>query len=342
MSAANDSVTLLLRTLLPVGDGRFQLLLPDSAATQTGFDSAGYLLAPLQLVVFDADGAVFNVFEATCVLAGPADAANVERLSAYLRAWARALPKTVAGVLGERLEDAWSAADLVYPQLLADPALQSEADFEAAFANAEHLRALLEAQRRAFTERPPVTTSWEGIEEWLAEQAPVLAASLRAGATEDELDGLALDAGMALPQDFVEAWRRHDGQSRDGGGLVLSEYNLLPIAEIRRQWAQWRLLNAEGAFVEASAHVQADTGVARTWYHPGWMPFATNAAGDALCIDLAPESGGLVGQIVRLNHDEPTRSRPALSLRELLSDLDALLAEGLLVHSDIYGGLVRG
>ena len=53
------------------------------------------------------------------------------------------------------------------------------------------------------------------------------------------------------------------------------------------------------------------------------MPFASDGGGDSLCIDLAPADGGMIGQIILMNHDDASRPKIARSLGELLNRLAA-------------------
>jgi len=48
--------------------------------------------------------------------------------------------------------------------------------------------------------------------------------------------------------------------------------------------------------------------VQSVWWHRRWIPFASELAGNLTCIDLAPASGGTVGQIIDWDHEcGPTR-----------------------------------
>ncbi len=88
----------------------------------------------------------------TCVLAESAHAGNVDRVTAYVRAWASALPVFAPAVLAG-LDDpeptCLMPSELTFPQLLADASLQSESDFAAVFARPERLVATVLAARAA-------------------------------------------------------------------------------------------------------------------------------------------------------------------------------------------------
>jgi cell wall assembly regulator SMI1 len=68
-------------------------------------------------------------------------------------------------------------------------------------------------------------------------------------------------------------------------------------------------------------------GVAKEWYHPGWLPLTANAQGDHHCLDLAPAQDGRNGQVIMVWHDRPDRRVVAASLVEWLDDLASLCEE---------------
>jgi hypothetical protein len=47
------------------------------------------------------------------------------------------------------------------------------------------------------------------------------------------------------------------------------------------------------------------------------LPIASDGGGDSICVDLSPDEGGTVGQIILMCHDDGKRPRLALSFAEL-------------------------
>jgi cell wall assembly regulator SMI1 len=47
----------------------------------------------------------------------------------------------------------------------------------------------------------------------------------------------------------------------------------------------------------------SNIGIAPAFWHKGWIPFASNGAGDYYCLDLAPVEEGDIGQIISFNHE---------------------------------------
>jgi len=64
-----------------------------------------------------------------------------------------------------------------------------------------------------------------------------------------------------------------------------------------------------------------DEGIRSDWWHPGWIPFASNGCGDSLCIDLAPTATGVAGQIISMNHETAQRRLLAPSFAQFLNQL---------------------
>lgn len=147
---AEDPLVALLRALLPVREARYRLELAEPAEPPPGLDAEGRLQAPLRLGIFEENGALRDMKEQHGVtLAEAAHAGDGERVAAYLRAWARAVPAVVAQAYGGE-PDVLMPMDLVFPELLADASLRSEAEFfEALTGDPGRLQRLFEAREEA-------------------------------------------------------------------------------------------------------------------------------------------------------------------------------------------------
>lgn len=95
----------------------------------------------LRLVVWD-DGVLTSVREQELTL--PAATHAPQRQDAWRRAWTAAFPRLVASMD----IDVAMPTDLFLPELLDDPALQTEADFTAAFSDAARVEGILDARER--------------------------------------------------------------------------------------------------------------------------------------------------------------------------------------------------
>lgn len=133
----------LLRSVFPAGDETFELGLAQGESPVT--EEGGWVRARLLLVVFETGEArqIRDVKEQEVALLDAALRADAARASAYLRAWARALPSIVRGAFAGEV-DACLPCDLMFPRALTDPGVREEADFLSLFGSA----AWVAAQRR--------------------------------------------------------------------------------------------------------------------------------------------------------------------------------------------------
>ncbi len=184
-------------------------------------------------------------------------------------------------------------------------------------------------------EPPPlisVADCWARIEAWLAGHNPALHRSLRPPAAGADLAALEAAVGAGLPADFRDSWRVHDGTGDVEGNLVPARdapgdvygnatmpggYYLMPCSEIASEWQSWKRLADVGEF--AGRESRGGRGVQRAWWHPGWVPFASNGGGDSICLDLAPGPGGTAGQVITMSHETAEREVLASSFGRWLA-----------------------
>lgn len=174
-----------------------------------------------------------------------------------------------------------------------------------------------------------VAESWQRIEAWLGEHAKALAKSLSKGAPAGQLQELETQLGVTLPGEFKQSLAIHDGQKEDCDFIPddgIGSFYLLCIKDIPKEWKQWNRLLAIGEFKDAKTN--QDKGVAQGWWNSAWIPFASNGAGDFLCIDLAPALDGAIGQIIRVRHDDPARVVMAESFGVWLAQLAGTIEQG--------------
>lgn len=148
----------------------------------------------------------------------------------------------------------------------------------------------------ACTER--LTAAVSDIAAWLA--AHDLSAAERLNSRRGAADPAAvaeLEAavGEPLPADFRSYLRLFGGSA----GLDVFEYDGMSVSDILSRRRGLIDLLAEGTFDSAEPHqLDPDNGSVRyRWWHPGWVPFAQDSGGNLHCIDLAPEPGGVRGQV---------------------------------------------
>lgn len=145
---------------------------------------------------------------------------------------------------------------------------------------------------------------WQRLEQHLVSQNPGLSADLNPGTTLELIRSLETTLGQNLTADFAESLLLHDGQ-RASDLPVFYGYRFLSCDEIQKQWMTWTNLLRDGKFKRFKADPQ--TGIQNAWWHPAWVPFAATSEGDCLCLDLAPDVGGVHGQVISVWHDDEVR-----------------------------------
>lgn len=178
-----------------------------------------------------------------------------------------------------------------------------------------------------------IDVAWERIEAWLKAHAQDVFQSLKPPARLPSVKKLETDLGVTLPSDFAASVARHNGQSDDAeSGLfphsddVLGPepaWRLLSLKEIKSFWGMMKELAEAGDFVGQTT--DPGPGVRSDWWCSGWVPFADNGGGDAICLDMTPATGGRTGQVILFLHAGPDRPVLAGSFEELLTRL----ADGL-------------
>ena len=179
-----------------------------------------------------------------------------------------------------------------------------------------------------------VAASWKRIEAWLAINNTELQGALRPPAGAEEVAQIENVIGLKLPDDFKEAWKIHNGHEDGESALIppLDEadgvygnstspggYYLMACAEIVLEWQSWKGLVDSGEF--ANQESGPDKGIQDDWWHPGWIPFASNGGGDSICLDLAPTKDGTPGQVITMSHETSTRELLAPSFGQWLAGL---------------------
>ncbi|MEK6235658.1 MAG: SMI1/KNR4 family protein [Planctomycetales bacterium] len=163
---------------------------------------------------------------------------------------------------------------------------------------------------------PDVKTIWTQI------QARFPEVQLRPGAASQQIDQLESDLGVKFPADFRESYLLHDGQAEDGafisgGGYLSNYYEFLSLERIGETWRHWQEMLDE--LVEFQDFpINPDEGVQAKWWHEKWIPIADNGGGDVMCVDLEPDAGGRVGQVVSVDHESNRRRVAGDSVSEWL------------------------
>ncbi|GHG05490.1 hypothetical protein GCM10017783_17590 [Deinococcus piscis] len=186
-------------------------------------------------------------------------------------------------------------------------------------------------------EDAPLSAVLERLDAWYAQYAPAIAATLRPGATEAELDALEAQLGQELPSDFRALYRWHDGQNWSVGGVFGLDW--MPLAEVGSQWQMWADIARENSDMNLSIHpLSYPTGAIREQYASAvWVPFLHDGGGNNVALDLGPDVVGQAGQVVTTGRDENHRYVLASSVEGFLREYLRRLESGQVVVQALDG-----
>jgi cell wall assembly regulator SMI1 len=105
---------------------------------------------------------------------------------------------------------------------------------------------------------------------------------------------------------------RHDGDA------YLTDYEYLPVAQILSAWEGKKRAFDDGVFQGREVTEKGGGLIRNFWWHPGWIPFGQDSAGNLLCIDMVPGCQGRRGQILRWEREEGPLPGPGRSFHEWL------------------------
>lgn len=125
------------------------------------------------------------------------------------------------------------------------------------------------------------------------------------GASEAAILDAEMELGLELPSEVRAFYLAHDGGPKEA--LVCSGRQLLSLAGIVEHWTSWKELFDEEQ-LDSDDEAEPDEGVQQRWWIPQWVPVTSDDAGNHEVVDLAPDDGGEVGQIVAFWHDDSSRT----------------------------------
>ncbi|MEV6791138.1 SMI1/KNR4 family protein [Streptomyces sp. NPDC051320] len=145
------------------------------------------------------------------------------------------------------------------------------------------------------SEARDIAELWQRFESWLAEHAPGDYASLRAGASDGDIDRLEAGLGFPLHEDLRSVLELHNGvtmrEASTEPGAFLLGYSLLDVDGILE--AHRMLVSmAEDAYKDGDE----DLVVGRT-AHSRWVPLAQDIGGDLLFVDHRDRRLGEIGEM---------------------------------------------
>ncbi|MEZ6062138.1 MAG: SMI1/KNR4 family protein [Planctomycetaceae bacterium] len=189
-----------------------------------------------------------------------------------------------------------------------------------------------------------ISDSWTRIAAWLRANAPDDFAFLQGPASPEEIDAVAAQFGIEIPDDFRQLYELMNGTDPNGesAGLFPSvdewddmAFGPLALDQIVYDWQLQKELVECGDFADREPE-SCDSGIANEWWNVGWIPFASNGGGDYYCIDMAPTADGTKGQVITHSHESGEHKVLAPSLSAYLGELADGLEAGQFEYTD-YG-----
>jgi cell wall assembly regulator SMI1 len=178
-------------------------------------------------------------------------------------------------------------------------------------------------------------TIWDRIHVWLKDNAPVVLASLRPGASEKAIRAAEREMGVRLPDDVRACYRIHDGADLHS---FLYGWEWLGLEGMLIVWRMFNQQFEAGEFDGLRTEAE-DGGVRPEWWYPAWIPITADPRGYYMCLDLAPEPGGDIGQILYWYPDTSDRTTASPGFTLWLEDFVYELEEGEWGYSEEWGGL---
>jgi cell wall assembly regulator SMI1 len=184
----------------------------------------------------------------------------------------------------------------------------------------------------------------ERLEKWLEVNLPEVYADLAQGCPEAAVSEFESLVGRAFPQSLKDLYSAHDGQKGEADTGPFYGLMFLPLADAKRHWARWNSMVDQSSAEEmktAGALSKSATPGAIKEVHANkyWIPFAYDAAGNHLGVDLDPGESGTFGQVINFGRDENEKFVVGSSLATFLDWMaDQLDSGNSNIHDEDDGG----
>jgi cell wall assembly regulator SMI1 len=185
-----------------------------------------------------------------------------------------------------------------------------------------------------------IAGAWRRIEAWIKTNAP----NTRLGppASREALDELAKTIGRRVPDSLAESLRIHDGASFEID-LPYGDWKLSSASTSAEDWTSLVEIHAELDVtygVENRRH-RATGPVSPVPWRAEWIPFASNGAGDRLCVDMAPAPGGHLEQVIVYMRDAAPHEVLSPSIGDVLERFADGLESGAYMVDPLFGVVPR-
>jgi cell wall assembly regulator SMI1 len=185
-----------------------------------------------------------------------------------------------------------------------------------------------------------VMNAWSDFERWLSTNCPELDGILNAGATPEQLQAVESQLGIILPDDFKDFYRIHDGQVEGSPGLF-DGMEFLSLSGILLEHKRLCKFVANEGMEQIDVDITADRGISPVYWKKSWVPYIRHDCGNYYCVDLAPTSEGVSGQIVGMWLMPPERSLLGRSIGDWFQRYVLRVLAGDYEYSEDEDGLVE-
>ncbi|KAJ7273159.1 hypothetical protein C8J57DRAFT_1128876 [Mycena rebaudengoi] len=159
---------------------------------------------------------------------------------------------------------------------------------------------------------PPLAVTWGRLRAWLAREYPELGDTLNYGILPIDLAQLESQFGFDLPPVVRESYLEVDGQEAESSagcseGLFFG-LTLLPLEDVLDEWRFWREVDDDPS-TGANAHLRTGMRsippgwVRKEYSQRGWIPLIADKAGNYIGVDVNPDEGGSIGQVIVFGRD---------------------------------------
>lgn len=171
------------------------------------------------------------------------------------------------------------------------------------------------------------------LEAWLRIHLPEVAADLKPGATENELQRLSDAIGVELPNDFLKLYAWHNGQERCVNAGPWYGLEFLSLDHVQSECEMWKQVLEESSSKSLTSLAECMKStppgfVKRQYANAHWIPFAYDWGGNYLGVDLSPDEKGTYGQVINFGRDEERKIAVAPSISAFVSWMNNELNAG--------------
>jgi cell wall assembly regulator SMI1 len=181
----------------------------------------------------------------------------------------------------------------------------------------------------AFAEQASFESVWQRYIREVQNNVGTIDFKFNSSATLAEISLLKKETLFELPESVLELYKMGNGQAEDGFALFRG-LTLLSISEVIQNWRQMKSVKKLNNEVIQKGSVKA------VFWNDSWLPIASDAGNNYICVDFDPTLSGSKGQLIRVYVDANIREYLAKTPKSYFAEQAAGLKNGQLKFDD-YG-----